>query len=94
MKSFEFLVVVGILVFIFAPLYTIAKNQNELLNEKLQEFNESIIERGMTSIVNNMKAYGEPFEYKNFGDFNPKNTKGLTYNPLTDTFTYTTYSRW
>ena len=94
MKSFEFLVVIGLLTLIFAPLYLVAKNQNEMLDEKLTQFNESITRRGINSIVKNMQAYGEPFEYQGFGDFSPKGITDLKHNPLTDTFTYMTYSRW
>lgn len=94
MKSFEFLVVLSIIIMVFLPLYQTAKKQEVMANNKLKEFRDSIERRAAESMINHMKAYGEPFSYAGFGDFKKTGIEGASFNPLTGTYTYVTYSRW
>jgi len=94
LKSFEFLVALFIIALIFSPLYSVAKSEQKMANNKLEEFKDSIEVRTAESMIIHMKAYGEPFSYDGFGNFSKLGIEGASFNPLTGTYTYATYSRW
>ena len=92
MKSVEFLVSLMILFIIFSFFYSYAKNSKELTSKKLEEINKSIQKHRAETLVKNLKIYGTPFFLKKF-NFEPT-LIDLPFNPLTQEFSYVTYSRW
>ena len=94
MKSVEFLVALALLLGTYAWLYRLAASNRRAAAETLEEFNESVQYRSANSIINNMIAYGEPFEYKDFAKLDPSRLTRVVYEPGLNRYTYVTYPRW
>lgn len=78
----------------YAALYKVAASNLEATKQSLKAFNESTQYRKANSIINNMIAYGEPFEYQDFNKLDPSRLDGVLYDPSYNRYTYKTYSRW
>ncbi len=92
MKSVEFLIAVGLLLSLFSWLYTSFNEMNFIAQEKLEEFNKSLMKRKANSLVNQMITYGEPFEINEI-EFDPS-LAGLHKKIFSGRYNYETYSRW
>jgi hypothetical protein len=94
LKSVEFLIALALLLGTYAWLYRLAASNRDAAKLALAGFNESLQYRRANSIINNMVAYGDPFEYRDFSKLDPSRLERVTYEPGLDRYTYETYPRW
>lgn len=94
MKSVEFLVALLLLVVTYAAAYRAAAGYRDSAAGALEEFNGTLQGRMASSLVANLQAYGEPFEYADFGRLDPSRVEGASYEPALGIYTYQTYRRW
>lgn len=94
MKSVEFLIALALLLGAYASLYRLAAANKETARLALEEFSESIRYRGANSLINNVIAYGEPFEYKDFSKLDLSRLEKVRYDPVSNRYAYMMYPRW